>query len=31
MLSAEIGGGPVEAARVAGLLLIRAFSLPGAG
>lgn len=31
LLSAEIGGGPVEAARVAGALLARAFSLPGAG
>lgn len=29
LMSAEIAGGPVEAARVAGLLLVRAFSLPG--
>lgn len=29
LLSAEIGGGPVEAARVAGELLARAFALPG--
>ncbi len=28
LLSAEIGGGPLEAARVAGRLLVRAFSLP---
>lgn len=28
LLSAEIEGGPVEAARVAGLLLSRAFALP---
>ncbi|MGI1663327.1 gene transfer agent family protein [Palleronia sp. KMU-117] len=28
LLSAEIEGGPVEAARVAGLLLARAFALP---
>ena len=27
----EIGGGPVEAARVAAELLARAFTLPGAG
>jgi len=31
LLSAEIGGGPVEAARVAGALLARAFALPGDG
>ena len=29
LLSAEIGGGPVEAARVAGSLLARAFRVPG--
>jgi len=29
LLRAEIGGGPVEAARVAALLLARAFALPG--
>lgn len=29
LLSAEIAGGPVEAARVAGQLLARAFALPG--
>jgi len=29
LVSAEIAGGPVEAARVAGLLLARAFALPG--
>jgi len=29
LLSAEIGGGPLEAARVAGELLARAFSVPG--
>jgi hypothetical protein len=29
LLTAEIGGGPVEAARVAGELLARAFALPG--
>jgi hypothetical protein len=28
-LSAEIAGGPVEAAKVAGQLLARAFALPG--
>ena len=28
LLSAEIEGGPVEAARVAGALLVRAFALP---
>ncbi len=28
LLNAEIAGGPVEAARVAGQLLVRAFSLP---
>jgi Phage tail tube protein, GTA-gp10 len=28
LLCAEIGGGPVEAARVAGQLLVRAFSVP---
>jgi len=28
LLGAEIGGGPVEAARAAGLLLARAFSVP---
>ncbi len=31
LLAAEIAGGPVEAARVAGLLLARAFSVPGQG
>ena len=30
LLRAEIEGGPVEAARVAGALLARAFALPGA-
>ena len=29
LLSAEIGGGPVEAARAAGVLLARAFAVPG--
>ena len=29
LLSAEIAGGPVEAAKVAGQLLARAFALPG--
>ncbi len=29
LMSAEIAGGPVEAARVAGQLLLRAFALPG--
>jgi hypothetical protein len=29
LLSAEIEGGPVEAARVAGMLLARAFRVPG--
>jgi len=29
LLSADIGGGPVGAARVAGALLARAFALPG--
>lgn len=29
LLTAEIEGGPVEAARVAGQLLVRAFSVPG--
>jgi len=28
LLRAEIGGGPIEAARVAGQLLVRAFSVP---
>ena len=28
LMSAEIAGGPVEAAKVAGQLLVRAFSLP---
>ncbi len=28
LMTAEIEGGPVEAARVAGLLLVRAFGLP---
>ena len=31
LLAAEIEGGAVEAARVAGTLLVRAFSVPGAG
>ncbi|MEZ5769298.1 MAG: gene transfer agent family protein [Paracoccaceae bacterium] len=31
LVSAEIAGGPVEAARVAGQLLLRAFALPGDG
>ncbi len=31
LLSADIGGGPVQAARLAGLLLLRAFSAPVAG
>ncbi|WP_108484069.1 gene transfer agent family protein [Oceaniglobus ichthyenteri] len=31
LLSVEIGGGPVEAARVAGALLARAFAMPGDG
>ena len=31
LLSAEIAGGPVEATRVAGLLLMRAFAVPGEG
>lgn len=31
LLSAEIGGGAVEAARAAGTLLARAFALPGDG
>ena len=31
LLSAEIAGGPVEAARVAGQLLVRAFAVPGGG
>ncbi|MCV6593734.1 MAG: gene transfer agent family protein [Silicimonas sp.] len=31
LLTAEIEGGPVEAARLAGLLLARAFALPGDG
>ncbi|PID37129.1 MAG: hypothetical protein CR993_01690 [Rhodobacterales bacterium] len=30
LLTAEIGGGPVAAARAAGQLLARAFALPGA-
>lgn len=30
LLAAEIAGGPVEAARVAGALLVRAFSVPDA-
>jgi hypothetical protein len=30
LLSAEIEGGPVEAARAAGMLLARAFQVPGA-
>ncbi|UWQ21003.1 gene transfer agent family protein [Jannaschia sp. W003] len=29
LLEGEIGGGPVEAARIAGLLLARGFALPG--
>lgn len=31
LVSAEIEGGPVQAARVAGQLLARAFALPGQG
>ncbi len=31
LLSAEIAGGPVQAAKVAGQLLARAFALPGDG
>ncbi|MDY6860925.1 MAG: gene transfer agent family protein, partial [Pseudomonadota bacterium] len=31
LAGAEVGGGPVEAARVAALLLARAFTVPGAG
>ncbi len=31
LLSAEIAGGPVAAARTAGLLLARAFAVPGEG
>jgi hypothetical protein len=31
LASAEIAGGPMEAARVAGQLIVRAFSLPEAG
>ncbi|HCQ66332.1 MAG TPA: hypothetical protein DIU07_14800 [Rhodobacteraceae bacterium] len=31
LMSAEIAGGPIEAAKVAGQLLVRAFSLPGDG
>lgn len=31
LLSAEINGGPIQAAKVAGQLLARAFSLPGEG
>jgi len=31
LLGAEIGGGPIEAARVAALLLARAFTVPGSG
>ncbi|MCB2116561.1 MAG: gene transfer agent family protein [Rhodobacteraceae bacterium] len=31
LMSVEIGGGPVEAARLAGELLARAFTVPGAG
>lgn len=31
LMTVEIGGGPVEAARVAAELLARAFTLPGAG
>ena len=31
LLSAEIAGGPVAAARAAGLLLARAFAVPGEG
>ncbi len=31
LMAAEIRGGPVEAARVAALLLARAFARPGAG
>lgn len=30
LLAVEIGGGPLEGARLAGLLLVRAFSRPGA-
>ena len=30
LLSVEIAGGPLEAARVAGTLLVRAFAAPGA-
>ena len=29
LLTAEIGGGALEAARIAGALLVRAFALPG--
>lgn len=31
LMTAEIAGGPVEAAKVAGQLLVRAFALPGDG
>lgn len=31
LMTAEIAGGPVEAAKVAGQLLVRAFSLPSDG
>jgi hypothetical protein len=31
LAAAEVAGGPVEAARVAALLLARAFTVPGAG
>ncbi|NKB27556.1 MAG: gene transfer agent family protein [Rhodobacteraceae bacterium] len=31
LLTVEIGGGPVEAGHVAGLLLARAFQVPGQG
>lgn len=31
LMTAEIAGGPVEAAKVAGQLLVRAFSLPADG
>ncbi len=31
LMQAEIAGGPIEAARVAGELLARAFTLPGGG
>lgn len=31
LLRAEIDGGPIEAARVAGQLLVRAFAMPGDG